>query len=95
MFRENTTTHCLQSEVCRAVQGELKIWRIINDTSLFLCSKKRLFRIGCDIEEDGKTAKAVRRDQQEFYNEIGRIINTESDVKEDEKTVKAVLEDQR
>ena len=85
----------------------MKIWRIINDTLFFLCSKKKLFNTESDVEEDKKTVKAVLEDQHEFYNvyracsvetEIGKIyidINTESDVKEDEKTVKAVLEDQR
>ena len=52
----------------------------------------QLFNTESDVEEDGKTAKAVLEDQQEFYNEIGRIIDTGSDVKEDGKTVKAVLE---
>ena len=57
-------THCLQSEVCRAVQGELKIWRIINNTLFFLCSKKKLFNTESDVEEDEKTVKAVLEDQQ-------------------------------
>ena len=64
VFRENTTTHCLQSEVCRAVQGELKIWRIINNTLFFLCSKKKLFNTESDVEEDEKTVKAVLEDQR-------------------------------
>ena len=62
----------------------MKIWRIINNTLFFLCSKKKLFNTESDVEEEEKTVKAVLEDQQEFYNVyracsveigIGRIYN--------------------
>ena len=42
----------------------MKIWRIINNTLFFLCSKKKLFNTESDVKEDEKTVKAVLEDQR-------------------------------